>query len=149
MTFGEIEALIGTSLPDSARRRDWWSNRSSALQAAAWMEAGYHVKELDLPQERVTFYKPKRRYAVRREDGTVAWNGELIKDLRAHLGMSQSQLAEEIGVRQQTVSEWETGIYAPSRAMCKYLSIIAERVGFSYNTSNPQGADELIHREDR
>jgi DNA-binding XRE family transcriptional regulator len=53
--------------------------------------------------------------------------------LRAYAGWSQVQLAEELGVRQQTVSEWETSVYTPSRAMCKFLMLIAERAGFMYH----------------
>jgi DNA-binding transcriptional regulator YiaG len=52
--------------------------------------------------------------------------------LRQYLGLSQAQFAEQLGVRQQTISEWETGMYAPSRATRKYLTLVAERAGFSY-----------------
>jgi hypothetical protein len=44
LTVAEIEALVGDSLPDSARKkRNWWSNRDSpkALQAGAWVSGGY------------------------------------------------------------------------------------------------------------
>jgi len=43
LTFAEIEALMGCSLPASAfKKKNWWSNRdsSSALQAMAWIGAG-------------------------------------------------------------------------------------------------------------
>jgi len=50
------------------------------------------------------------------------------------MGLSQRDLAEELGVRQQTISEWETGMYQPRRAMSKYLTLIAERVGFVYQS---------------
>jgi DNA-binding transcriptional regulator YiaG len=134
LTFAEIEALLGLDLPPSARsRRAWWSNRSKeALQASAWMEAGYHVEDLDLEREQATFRKPLRVYKVARKGDTVLWNGDLIKALRFHMGLSQARLAEELGVRQQTVSEWETGAYAPGRAMSKYLSLVAERADFKY-----------------
>jgi DNA-binding transcriptional regulator YiaG len=134
LTFAEIEALLADTLPDSARAtRAWWSNRSKgALQATAWMGAGYHVVELDLDGEHVTFRKPTREYVARRVGGTLLWDSDLIKSLRLHLGFTQAQLAEEIGVRQQTVSEWETGVYSPSRAMSKYLTLVAERSGFQY-----------------
>jgi DNA-binding transcriptional regulator YiaG len=134
LTFTKIEALLGLDLPPSARtRRAWWSNRSQgALQASAWMEAGYHIEDLDLDQERVTFHKPLRVYKVARKGDTVLWNGELVKALRFHMGLSQGQLAEELGVRQQTISEWETEVYAPGRAMSKYLSMVAERADFKY-----------------
>ena len=136
ISFAEIERLLNSRLPASARRRqDWWSNRKSALQASAWMSAGYHVVQVDPAGERVTFRKAAKRYIVRQASGVVAWDGELVKGLRTHMGLNQSQLADELGVRQQTVSEWETGVYAPSRAMCKYLSLIAEQADFPYKTA--------------
>jgi len=69
----------------------------------------------------------KRRVAY-----TIEWNPDRIKALREHLRMTQRQLADELGVRQQTISEWEIGVYIPRRATQKYLSLIAERVGFAY-----------------
>ncbi len=133
LAFGEIEAMLGKPLPASARaRQDWWGNRKGASQSAAWMEAGYHVLEVALPQERVTFGKPVRIYNIRRSGESVAWNSELIKSLRYHMGLSQAEFAEKLGVRQQTISEWETGIYAPSRATRKYLTLVGERAGFVY-----------------
>ncbi|MGH2521650.1 MAG: helix-turn-helix domain-containing protein [Anaerolineales bacterium] len=134
LTFAQIEKLLGDKMPTSARQsRAYWSNRrQSALQAAAWMEAGYHVADLDLERERVTFRKPLRKYTIRREGNTVLWDGELIRALRQHMGLNQAQMAEVLGVRQQTVSEWETGMYAPSRATSKYLTLVAERADFKY-----------------
>jgi DNA-binding XRE family transcriptional regulator len=133
LTFGEIEAFIGR-LPASARQdRTWWGNRRvRSVQSTAWMEAGYHVVDLDLAAERVTFRKPTRVYNVRRVGDLVLWDSELIRALRAHMEMSQTQMAAELGVRQQTISEWETGMYQPTRAMSKLLSFVAERAGFTY-----------------
>ena len=70
--------------------------------------------------------------AKRRVEYVIAWDAERIKALRDHLGMTQQQLAEELGVRQQTISEWEVGMYAPRRSTSKYLSLIADRAGFMY-----------------
>ena len=135
LTFAEIEAVLGETLPPSARtRRGWWSNRSKGSpQAAAWMGAAYHAEDLDLDAERVTFRKPLRAYVVRREGDIVLWDSDLVKALRFQTGWSQAQLAEELGIRQQTVSEWETSMYAPSRAMCKFLTLVAEQAGFEYH----------------
>lgn len=135
MTFSEIETLLGSDLPPSARsHRGWWSNRSvGAVQAAAWMEAGYHVEEIDLEEESVTFHKPSLDYEVQREGNTVLWDGNLVKALRVHMDATQTELADELGVRQQTISEWETGAYAPRRSMSKYLTLVAEQVGFEYD----------------
>lgn len=55
-----------------------------------------------------------------------------MRSLRRHLGASQGELARDLGVRQQTVSEWETGRYQPRGASSRLLGIIAERAGFRY-----------------
>ena len=60
------------------------------------------------------------------------WDAESIKALREHMGLSQQALADELEMRQQTISEWETGMYKPRRSTGKYLTIIAERAGFEY-----------------
>jgi len=36
-------------------------------------------------------------------------------------------MADELGVRQQTVSEWETGRYLPRGASERVLAMLAER----------------------
>jgi len=48
------------------------------------------------------------------------------------LGLTQRELAERMGTRQQTVSEWEVGMYQPRGASVTLLSIIAERAKFKY-----------------
>jgi DNA-binding transcriptional regulator YiaG len=62
----------------------------------------------------------------------VTWDASSVKGLRRHLALTQAELAAELGVRQQTVSEWETGQYTPRGASEKLLNIVAERGGFSY-----------------
>jgi DNA-binding transcriptional regulator YiaG len=131
LSLAEIESILGEALPASARElRSWWSNRRNAFQASAWMDAGYKATEIDLETGQITFARPRNQYMVRREGGIVLWDGELIKALREHMGMNQAGFANELGMRQQTISEWETGVYAPSKANCKYLMLVAERAGF-------------------
>jgi len=62
----------------------------------------------------------------------AGWSAEEVRRLRRHLGLSQDELAEELGMRQQTVSEWETGRYRPRGASLRLLGMIAERAGFEY-----------------
>ena len=38
---------------------------------------------------------------------------ELIKELRGHLGMTQEQFAQEVGVTFSTVNSWENGKRRP------------------------------------
>jgi DNA-binding transcriptional regulator YiaG len=49
-----------------------------------------------------------------------------VRRLRRSLGLTQRGLADKLGVRQQTVSEWETGAYRPRGAAARLLDIVAE-----------------------
>ena len=60
------------------------------------------------------------------------WLGGEVRALREHLGLTQEGLARELGTRQQTISEWETGRYQPRGTANTLLSLVAERAGFSY-----------------
>jgi len=66
------------------------------------------------------------------------WDGKRIRSLRHHLGMTQHTLADKLGTRQQTISEWETEMYKPRGASATLLSIIAERANFEYKASRNQ-----------
>ena len=65
-------------------------------------------------------------------EGKTQWDARRVRALRQFLGLSQQDLARELGARQQTVSEWETGRYRPRGTSARLLSIIAERAGFEY-----------------
>lgn len=67
-----------------------------------------------------------------RRGQTLRWDSERIHALRQHLGMTQRELADELGTRQQTISEWEVGLYRPRGASGTLLNIVAERSGFRY-----------------
>jgi len=142
LRFVDIERLIGQALPHSARRdRAFWSNRSAGVQAEAWMKAGYHVQNVDLAEECVVFARPQTAYQVLAEREDPLWNAEMVQSLRRHMAMSQQDFADELGVRQQTISEWERGIYTPSRSRSKHLSLIAEREGMPFKVKKP-GEDD-------
>jgi DNA-binding transcriptional regulator YiaG len=61
-----------------------------------------------------------------------SWDAGKVKALRNHLGMTQDELAQELGTRQQTISEWETGTYRPRGMSERLLGVVAERAGFDY-----------------
>ena len=61
-----------------------------------------------------------------------AWDAERVRALRRYLGLSQQELAHELNVRQQTISEWETGQYRPRGASERLLGMVAERAAFRY-----------------
>ena len=70
------------------------------------------------------------------------WNAETVRGLRKFLRLSQSAFSKEIGVRQQTISEWETGVYEPRGASSKLLTMIA--VGAGYGTQPAQLFNEPL-----
>jgi len=66
------------------------------------------------------------------------WSAERIAALRAALGLTQAEMADELGVRQQTVSEWETGRYEPRGASVRMLQHLAEgRFTYDAATAEP------------
>jgi DNA-binding transcriptional regulator YiaG len=66
-----------------------------------------------------------------------SWDAESVKALRRHMGLTQEALARELGTRQQTVSEWETGLYRPRGLSERLLTLVAERAGFDYEAPGP------------
>ena len=75
--------------------------------------------------------------------GSNSWDAGGVRSLRRHMRLTQQQMAQELGTRQQTISEWETGLYRPRGTSRTLLKIIAERVSFPYRTSTdePPAAD--------
>ena len=64
------------------------------------------------------------------------WDSQRIQALRRHLGLTQCRLADKLGMRQQTISEWETGMYRPRGASTTLLSAIAKRAKFLFILGN-------------
>ena len=60
------------------------------------------------------------------------WDSEQVRTLRYHLGLTQRELADRLGTRQQTISEWEKGMYKPRGASSTLLSMVAEQAKFEY-----------------
>jgi DNA-binding transcriptional regulator YiaG len=71
-----------------------------------------------------------------REKKKRQWTKDEVRALRQHLNLTQATLADELGTRQQTISEWENGMYRPRGASATLLSIVAERSGFTYKPEN-------------
>ena len=68
------------------------------------------------------------------------WDDKSIKALRQHLGYTQEEMATKLGTRQQTISEWEKGMYQPRGASVTLLSIVADSSGFQWDS-------EIIRRK--
>jgi len=58
LSFIDIERIIGTDLPPSARRHQaWWANNQSSpgRHCWSWIDGGYLTEALDLNAGNVTF----------------------------------------------------------------------------------------------
>ncbi len=73
----------------------------------------------------------------RRPARPARWDATRVQALRRHLGLSQAAMAERLGTRQQTVSDWETGAYGPGGISSTLLGILAERADFPYEARPP------------
>jgi DNA-binding transcriptional regulator YiaG len=71
-----------------------------------------------------------------RETGRKQWDSASIQALRRHLGLTQQELSEKLGTRQQTISEWEVGMYQPRGASATLLSMVAEKARFKYDAAS-------------
>ena len=63
------------------------------------------------------------------------WDSYSIQALRKHLGLTQQELSEKLGTRQQTISEWEVGMYEPRGTSATLLSMVADQARFKYDAS--------------
>jgi hypothetical protein len=56
LAFGELETVLGFTLPDSARTYpQWWENHPGHSQAKAWLDSGFHTEDVNLANETVAF----------------------------------------------------------------------------------------------
>lgn len=66
LSLDEIERVLGTSLPKTARiDRPWWANTRSRSYALRWLDAGWKVDKADLNTGHVTFVRTSG------DDGTL------------------------------------------------------------------------------
>lgn len=84
-SFADIEAVLGFSLPASARTyREWWANQRGEghSQKKGWQDAGWQVRKVDLAGEEVTFRRlpvdPKGALDGETEEGLIERAGELL-----------------------------------------------------------------------
>jgi DNA-binding transcriptional regulator YiaG len=66
------------------------------------------------------------------------WTAETIRIARKAHKLTQEELAEELGCRQQTISEWELGMYTPKNAYQRLLDrfFVAKYEGRPLPTGN-------------
>jgi DNA-directed RNA polymerase subunit RPC12/RpoP len=79
LAFEQIEGIIGCKLEAGAYTfKSWWENDRRHAQAIAWLEAGWQVIDVNLPQQEVIF---------RRELDTIGRPHNLKKERRHGTGI--------------------------------------------------------------
>lgn len=142
LSFAEVEAVLGDILPTTAKKtRAWWAN-SPTSQGKIWQEAGWLVDDVDFKEQYVAFRPTRITYRVSPIRKSKGWSAGKIKSLRGFAGWSQQELADHLGVRQQTISDWELGIHISRRSMGKLLQMVAENIGFPYQTDAAEDEGE-------
>ncbi len=84
----------------------------------------------------------------------VSWDSGGGGSLRQRVEVTPAEMAQMMGTRQQTISEWETGVYRPRGLSAKLLSLIAERPDAAYriegaSKGEPEGEGHDKGRQDR
>ena len=72
---------------------------------------------------------------MKNEKKRTLWYNESIRALRSHLSLTQNEMADRLGTRQQTISEWETGMYRPRGTSATLLTMVAEKANFKYEAA--------------
>jgi hypothetical protein len=63
-SFGEIEAVLGSSLPKAAQQASWWSGSAEKPYQRAWLDHGWRVGEIDKEAGTVTFRRERELQAA-------------------------------------------------------------------------------------
>lgn len=96
-------------------------NGDGAKEVLDWISKKFKVTVIktgietdSIPIEETTFYKEME----------VNRSGHLLSGYRLKSGLTQKQLAEKIGVKQNMISEYESGKRPISKTMAKKISIV-------------------------
>lgn len=55
MSVGDVEEVVGETLPPNARFPSWWRNDVRRMHARAWLSAGWEVVEMIGQESKVVF----------------------------------------------------------------------------------------------
>lgn len=101
LSFTELERLLGSPLPASARRlRVWWSNDATHAQAKhGWLGAGWRVEDVDLEAGVVRFRRAGEPAIPSAARGVAGDAGALALKAVAFEASAAEALSRLLGVR--------------------------------------------------
>lgn len=61
LTFGQIEKILDSTLPDSANELSWWEHETEGnhVNTRAWANAGWSISQVNLQEKWVRFTRAK------------------------------------------------------------------------------------------
>ena len=77
--------------------------------------------------------------------------GERITELRKSKGLSQEELAEQLGVSRQSVSKWETGVSTPDTdkalAMSRIFGVTADFLLTGESNNSALSSGDVVYNK--
>ena len=115
MTFSQIEAVTGTTLPPKAQyQRAWWSNNpDNNVMTKVWLDAGFETAQVDVAGRKLVFRRIHRSPLLGAMKGTftVDPSWDLTKPT-----MSDEELAEMEANIHRTADMVDAGLSGMSEA---------------------------------
>ena len=107
MTFGEIERVLGLSLPKSKQYPAWWSNSpSNNTMTQAWLDAGFATEQVDTGSERLVFRRIRNARAGAGAAEPPGSGALFLARLRAKLG-GTVKVAEGVDLTEPSGETWD------------------------------------------
>ena len=103
-SFDRIEAILGFTLPKSARTyQAWWANQVGGghVQANAWLDEGWRTEQLSLTRRQVTFTPVAIPRAPKGERGS-ALAGLSIDEARRAVALRYRVRPEQVEIAVRT-----------------------------------------------
>ncbi|MDE0391263.1 MAG: hypothetical protein OXI57_04245 [Rhodospirillales bacterium] len=146
LTFSQIEGLIGTPLPASARRhQSWWGNDRTHAQARSWMRAGWTVEQPRLDEERVRFARIDTYRRAREKASGSARSQVIVRNLDSEVVAVLKRRAQRKGhSMEHELRAILTGAARPERN-----EMIAEADRIRAMTPGPLKDSVTLLRQDR
>jgi hypothetical protein len=108
-TFLELERVLGFDLPASAKKKaGWWTGDDG--HARSWLDAGWHVEDVSLDKDRVTFRRGQPTEAAAPQEERSFDVRERLDEARTWAGERQQAVAGVFRERPLAVAGVSTGV---------------------------------------
>lgn len=122
-TFGEIERILGFSLPKSAYSYPaWWSNGSGMPHSSMWLDAGWRTSDLNLTRKSVHFSRDRAAKTRRNAIGQRSDSPDARTAKRSITPVKKGK-SHELGLRYNWIESGELTLDAQSKLVFPKLSV--------------------------